>query len=226
MAAGEPPDIIVTGERTSRTLRETPASVAVVTAQDLEGQAAPDRIEQVLELIPNVQLSSGGEGPTIRGLDTTGPMRDLPAFLGGTQPRTTLVVDGRAVGFQEFIFGIAPIWDIERIEVFRSPQSTTQGRNSISGAIFVHSNDPSPTPQYRARAIAGSLSTRQYSVLASGPLVQDQLSFRIAGDYRFSRPSSRIKDDAVGANPDRDKYGLVRFKLLATPRPCRDRGSS
>lgn len=212
-----PDAIIVTGERSSRTLRDTPASVVVATDRTIAQQAAPDRIEHVLEMVPNVQLSSGGEGPTIRGLDTTGPTRDLPAFLGGTQPRTTLIVDGRAVGFNEFIFGATPIWDIERIEVFRSPQTTTQGRNSISGAIFIHSNDPSPRPEYRARAIVGNLRTRQASAIASGPLVTDQLSVRVAGDYRFSRPASDIADAAVGASPDRDEYGLLRLKLLAMP---------
>ena len=191
VAAGEPPDIIVTGERVPRTLRETPASVVVATEKTMDEQAAPDRIEQVLDLIPNVQISSGGEGPTIRGLDTTGPTRDLPAFLGGTQPRTTLIVDGRAVGFQEFVFGAAPVWDVERIEVFRSPQTTTQGRNSISGAIFVHSNDPSPTAEFRARAIVGNLGTRQLSAVASGPVIADQLAMRVVGDLRFGRSVQR-----------------------------------
>lgn len=200
-----------------RTLRDTPASVAVATERTIDEQAAPDRIEQVLELIPNVQLSSGGEGPTIRGLDTTGALRDLPAFLGGTQPRTTLTVDGRAVSFNEFIFGVTPLWDVERVEVFRSPQTTTQGRNSISGAIFVHTNDPAAIPEYRARAVAGNLDTRQLSAVLSMPIVADQLAMRVAGDYRFSRPSSDINDAAVGASPDRDVYGLMRFKLLATP---------
>ncbi len=213
----KPPDIVVTGERVTRTLRDTPASAVVATARTIDEYAAPDRIEQVLDLIPNVQISSGGEGPTIRGLDTTGPARDLPAFLGGTQPRTTLVVDGRPVSFNEFIFGVAPIWDLERIEVFRSPQTTTQGRNSISGAVFVHTNDPGWTPEYRARAISGSLRTRQLSAVASSPIVADQLALRIAADYRFSRPSSDIADAAVGASPDRDEFGLLRFKLLATP---------
>ena len=66
--------------------------------------AAPDRVDQVLDLVPNVQMSSGGEGPTIRGQDTTGASRDLYAFLGGNRPRTTLIVDGRPVSFNEFIY--------------------------------------------------------------------------------------------------------------------------
>ena len=210
------PEIVVTGERIPRSLRETPSSVAVVTAGDVDAMAAPDRVDQVLDLIPNVQMSSGGEGPTIRGQDTTGATRDLYAFLGGNRPRTTLIVDGRPVSFNEFVFGAAPLWDVARIEVFRSPQTTTQGQNSIAGAIFVVTEEPSARPQYRARAIVGNAHTRQLSAAASGAIAEG-LAYRIAGDVRFSRPSSVIGENAVGIDPNRDRYGLLRFKLLATP---------
>lgn len=210
------PDIVVTGERVPRSLRETPSSVTVVTARDVDAMAAPDRVDQVLDLIPNVQMSSGGEGPTIRGQDTTGATRDLYAFLGGNRPRTTLIVDGRPVSFNEFVFGATPLWDVSRIEVFRSPQTTTQGQNSIAGAIFILTEDPSETAEYKARAIIGNSHSRQMSAVASGPLVNG-ITYRVAGDLRFSRPSSIIGDNAVGANPNRDRYGLLRFKLRAAP---------
>ena len=209
-------EIVVTGERISRSERETASSVVVFGEKDIERAAGADRIEQILELTPNVQISSGGEAPTIRGQDATGPTRDLPAFLGGTRPRTTLVVDGRAVGFSEFIFGSAPLWDLDRIEVFRSPQTTTQGQNSIAGAIFIHTKDPSFTPEARARAIVGDFRTRQFSVVGSAA-ISDELAVRIAGDLRYSRPASRMADRAEGADPNHDVYGLLRFKLLAKP---------
>jgi outer membrane receptor protein involved in Fe transport len=90
----------------------------------------------------------------------------------------TLVVDGRPVSYNEFVFGTFPVWDANRIEVFRSPQTTTQGQNSIAGAIFVNTDDPSLSPEYGARAIAGSLKMRQVSALMSGALVGDSAAFR------------------------------------------------
>ena len=212
----DPARIIVTGERVHRRLRETASSVEVVSAHEIDAASA-DRIEQVLDLIPNVQMSSGGEGPTIRGQDSTGPTRDLPAFLGGTRPRTTLIVDGRAVSFNEFVFGTTPLWDVERVELFRTPQTTTQGRNSIAGAIFITTRDPTFAPEYGARAILAAANTRQLSASASGPLIPRQLAWRVSGDYRSSRTSSRIADLVAGADPNRDQYGLIRVKLLATP---------
>ena len=211
-----PEEIVVTGERIARSVRDTSSSVTVIGSGEIERAAGADRIDQILELIPNVQVSSGGEGPTIRGQDTTGPTRDLPAFLGGTRPRTTLIIDGRPVGFQEFVFGAAPLWDVDRVEVFRSPQTTTQGQNSIAGAIFVETSDPSFTREFRARGIAGDFRTRHFSVSATGPLF-DEVAFRLAGDLRYSHTTSKIDDRAQGADPNHDVYGLLRAKLLARP---------
>jgi outer membrane receptor protein involved in Fe transport len=208
-------DIIVTGERAKRALRDTPSSVEIVGERQLEAQPA-DRLDQVLASVPNVQLGHGSEGPAIRGLDTTGALQALPAFLGGNRPRTTVVVDGRAETYSEFVFGAEPVWDVERIEVFRTPQTTTQGQNSIAGAIFVYTNDPSFEPEYRGRVIVGDLKTREAAAVVSGPVDRD-VAFRVAGDLRYSRTTSKIADRAVGADPNHDAYGVLRAKLLATP---------
>lgn len=217
-SAEVPREIVVTGERISRSLRETPSSVEVFTADMLENQPGADRLDQILEQIPNVQLGHGGNGPTIRGQDSTGVLQDLPAFLGGTKPRVTLQVDGRAVGYQEFIFGVAPLWDVEQIEVFRSPQTTTQGRNSIAGAIFVHTKDPTYEWEAGGRVLAGNFNARQMSTVASGPLVEQQLAFRLAADLRRNNASVKYAGKPRGADPNDERFGLIRFKLLAEPK--------
>lgn len=209
-------EIIVTGERVTRSLRDTSSSVAVIGQAEIEAAGA-NRLDQILSLIPNIQLSDGTSGPIIRGQDTTGALYALPAFLGGNRPRATTVVDGRPVTYNEFIFGTAPLWDVNHIEVFRSPQTTTQGQNSIAGAIFVDSNDPTFKPEYRARAIIGDYKVRQVSALASGPVAGDDVAFRVAGDFRYSRAASEIFDWVEDADPNHDVYGLLRAKLLYEP---------
>ncbi len=210
-------EVLVTGERLARPQSETASSVVVYSGERVESLSGADRIEQVLALTPNVQLGSGGVGPTIRGQDSTGVLRDLPAFLGGTRPRATLQVDGRAVSYNEFVFGLSSVWDVESVEIFRSPQTTTQGRNSIGGAIFVETRDPAYDWEGRVRVLGGNYDTWQGSAVVSGPLVADQLAFRIAGDVRRSRTSSEIADVFVGANPNTDDYGVIRVKLLVEP---------
>lgn len=216
-AAEQSAEIVVYGERVNRTLRETASSVVVFTGDMIGQQPGADRLDDLLEQVPNVQIGNGSQGPAIRGQDTTGVLSALPAFLGGARSRVTLQVDGRAVGYNEFIFGTAPLWDVRQVEVFRSPQSVTQGRNSIAGGIFVRTKDPTADWQAGARAIAGTLETRQLSAFVSGPLVKDQFEFRIAGDWRRARPSSRIAEIQRGADPNRDDYEVLRAKLAFAP---------
>ncbi|MES2905406.1 MAG: TonB-dependent receptor [Pseudomonadota bacterium] len=210
-------EIVVTGERVPRSLKQTASSVVVISGREIEAQAA-DRVDQLLAQIPNVQLGSGTEAPAIRGQDSTGVVRELFAFLGGTRPRATMTIDGRAITFSEYVNGAASAWDVERVEVFRSPQTTTQGRNSIAGAIFVNTRDPTYQREVRARAIVGNLGTRQMSAVVSGPIVDDQLAIRLSGDLKRGRNSSDMADGIEGANIDRDDHGFVRVKLLAEPR--------
>jgi outer membrane receptor protein involved in Fe transport len=215
-APGDPQSIVITGERVHRSRKETQSSVSVLGAREIAAASA-DWVDQMLALVPNVQLGNGSEGPAIRGLDTTGALQALPAFLGGNRPRTTVVVDGRRQTYNEFVFGAEPTWDIDHIEVFRSPQTTTQGQNSIAGAIFVRSNDPTFEPEAKARGTIGNYLTREASAAVSAPLSGD-VAIRFAGDVRYQRTTSRIADRVVGANPNHDVFGLARAKLLVKPR--------
>ena len=216
-AEADPADIIVTGERVTRSLRQTASSVVVFDARELE-RRSEDRIDQLLAFVPNVQPGSGGEGPAIRGQDSTGVLRDVAAFLGGSRPRTTLSIDGRALTYYEFIFGSASTWDIASTEVFRGPQTTTNGRNSIAGAIIVHTRQPTFEWEGRARLTSGSFHSRQASAVVSGPIVDQQLAVRASIDARMRETSSDLADAVVGADPNQDRYALARLRFRAEPR--------
>lgn len=212
-------EIIVTGERSGQPLLRTAASVAVFDESRIAEQAGADRIEQVLDSVPNLQRGSGDVGMAIRGQDTTGVLIGANAFLGGTRPRATLQIDGRALNFNEFIYGLTPIWDVERIEVFRGPQTTTQGRNAIAGAVFIETKEPTFEFEGGARALVANYETRQASLALSGPLVDQQLAGRIAIDWREHESWMHYTDADVfsGANREDDDYTSVRSRLRFTP---------
>jgi len=191
--------------------------VAIFSAAEIATLAQGDRLDQLYLLTPNVQVGSGSEGPAIRGQDSTGPLQQLGAFLGGTRPRVTLQLDGRPVGYNEYVFAAAPLWDVRQVEIFRSPQTTTQGRNSIAGAIFVETNDPAMRLEGAARVQLGSNAFRQVSAMANAPIADDQLAVRVVGDVRRGRPSSDYLDAIPFASIDRDDFTLMRGKVLAEP---------
>ncbi len=176
-------EVLVTGERLARPQSETASSVVVYSGERVESLSGADRIEQVLALTPNVQLGSGGVGPTIRGQDSTGVLRDS-ARVSRWDPAPgdacrSMVAQSVTMSSS---FGLSSVWDVESVEIFRSPQTTTQGRNSIGGAIFVETRDPEYAWEGRVRVSGGNYDTWQGSAVVSGPLVADQLAFRIAGD--------------------------------------------
>src|SRR3546814_15009590 len=76
-------------------------------------------------------------------------------------------VDGRPLGFNELIFGNASLWDVQQVEVFRGPQSTIQGRNSIAGAVVLKTNDPTYYTEGAAQFQGGELDERQGSAMRS-----------------------------------------------------------
>lgn len=179
-------EIIVTGERQDTTLKNTGSSVVVTTGETLDAFAGPDTLERIYQQTANVTSSGAdGQGPTIRGSNTSGILTSVESFFGGALPRTTIQVDGRQLSFNEFVYASASAWDIKRVEIFRGPQTTTQGRNAISGAIFVETNDPNFDEfEGRVRGIIGDDKTRQGSAVISAPIGNGDIAFRLSADYR------------------------------------------
>jgi len=217
-APQNPETIIVTGERAKRSLKDTQSSVTVFGKKDIDRMAAPDRIQQLLQMTPNVLVPTSRDPPVIRGQASVGVLQGLPAFLGGARPRTVLQIDGRTVTFGEFTQTDIGLWDVDHVEVFVTPQTTTQGVNSIGGAIFIHTADPTFKLEERVRAIVGQDHRRQLSAVVSAPIVGDEVALRLSGDVYRSVAANKMSGPVVGVdNINPDRYWTARAKLLAEP---------
>jgi hypothetical protein len=166
-------------------------------------------------LVPNVQA-----GSVVRA-DYPGPGFDRRASRPASvsrwnAPRVTLQVDGQAVSFNEFVFGLTSVWDVDRIGISQ-PQTTTQGRNSIAGAIFVETPGStvcvgeSRSPVWRQLWRRGGL---RVSCRSTG---RGTACVRIAGTSGAAAPRSRL-----GFRPksNRDDYGLVGSSCWPSRRRC------
>lgn len=176
--------IVVTGEKTRRSMKDTASSVSVKTKQEIEQEKAGNAsVTEVLADVPNVVYPDSVSAPVIRGQDAQGPNTGATAFFAGTVPRATINIDGHYLNYNEFYFGATSVWDLESIEVFRGPQTTSQGANAIAGAIIVNTKDPSFTPEASYLAEIGSYNTRRAAVALSGPIIEDELAARVSLDY-------------------------------------------
>lgn len=188
--------IIITGQKVERSLKDTASSVSVLT--DLDG--APT-VADALRGTPNVLYTSNTDAPIIRGIDTKGPVVGGNAYLAKPIPRATISVDGRYLDSAEFGFGAASMWDVESVEVFRGPQTTTQGANSVAGAVVVNTKDPTFAPEAEGQLVYGERGRRRASFAASGQIATD-LAARLSFDYNardsfvdFTNPAFTEKGD-------------------------------
>lgn len=147
--AAEPPldpnifvieEVQVTARKVTENLQDTPVSVAVFSGAELEMQQVHN-MDRLGLFTPNLQLSpvaaaSGHNAAAtifMRGIGQTD-------FIPSTDPGVGLYVDG--LYYARTVGASLDILDIERIEVLRGPQGTLFGRNTIGGAILVHTQSP------------------------------------------------------------------------------------
>lgn len=207
--------VMVTGEKISRSLKDTNTAVTVIRKpQDLNVRSVYDAIVTA----PNTLHTDEGI-PTVRGVAGSGPAVGKQALGFGAQPRLNISIDGVSESWAGQRYIDAGLWDVQQVEVLRGPQSTTQGRNSIAGAVVMTTKDPSFDWEGAIRTGFESEKNKNVGAfMLSGPILDDQLAFRITGegsrgnnfiDYSESRP--------ITWDPGYSSSSNFRGKLLWQP---------
>ncbi len=168
-------EIVVTGEFRQTDINRLPASVSVIGVQEMQARAA-QHLEDVTGIVPNLNVTSGASRARyyqIRGIGERGQFEEpLNSSVG-------LLIDG--VDFSG-VGGVATLFDVEQIEVFRGPQGTRYGANALAGLINVKTNDPSDVLEGNLRAEAGNYDSYGVGGALSGP-IGETVSARLAGNY-------------------------------------------
>lgn len=189
VAEGETDDaIVVTAQRRSESLQSVPVAVSVVTGDTLV-RSNITSLENVSVRQPAVVIRSapGGDQLYIRGAGS--------GFNPGFEQSVATFVDGvvrpRARSSRLSLF------DVERVEVLRGPQTTYFGANAIAGALNIASKRPGQEFGVKGTTVY-SPTYDEYGVqLATDLPVNEMLAFRIAGGISgrdaYTR-NIRIKD--------------------------------
>ena len=200
--------IIVTGEKVERSLQDTVASVAVMSLEQLEEENIVD-LGGVFSRMANVTESYPGAGFSIRGISN----RNVSG--GGASGLATVFVDGAALP-DAYITGTgSDMWDVAQVEVLRGPQSTLQGRNTLAGAVVISTRKPTFDWTARGEAQYSSYNTQRYAFAGGGPLIADQLAFRVAGEYRST--DGFVKNVTRDTDENARETVTGRARLLFTP---------
>jgi hemoglobin/transferrin/lactoferrin receptor protein len=178
--------VVVTSTRRDIHLREAPASVTVVTREEIERRAGSS-IAELLRDVPGVQVDES----SIPGLKRI-------RIRGEDARRSLVLIDGQETT-DHTTYGPPMLIDpalVERIEVVRGPQSVLYGSRAIGGVINIITKKPVDRPLGVELGGGYDSSTRGYSAngLASGTV--GNFNYRLfAGrteDYTRITPSGRL----------------------------------
>lgn len=200
--------VVVVGIKQPIDLQNTVESVEVFTDERFD-QENLFTVADALARTPNVSVISDGLiNVSIRGINRQGTNN------AGAGTAINVFQDGMPLNRDSLLFNTSSAWDINQVEVLRGSQSTIQGRNSIAGAIVIQSKKPSYEWEGAARIRGAEFGERQTAGVISGPIIDDQLAFRLSADYQ---ESDGFIEDGLGEPTGSRDSRTVRGRFLIEP---------
>lgn len=193
--------IIVTARRVEERLLTVPIAVSAIAGKDLDRlqiRTTDDLAVRTpgLQLAPDPQRSNNF---TIRGIART------------NQGDPGVVVYVAEV--PQDIYGSAPLFDLQSVQVLKGPQGTLFGKNSVGGAVLLVPQRPTREFEGYAAARFGNYSAREFTGTVNVPL-SDKIAIRVAG--RITRRSALV-DNVAGPDVDTQHRQAGRLSLLIQP---------
>lgn len=191
-------NIVVTASGFEQVIADAPATITVITKEELEGKAYRN-ITDALQDVPGVSIEGGASGKfestsiTIRGLG-----ENYVLFLVDGKPLgTSSEAYYNGFGGGATVNLLPPMSAIERIEVIRGPMSSLYGSSAMGGVINIITKKVSPewTGEFtldttlQKRSESGNAFQGRYNL--SGPLIENRLGIMLSGSS-YHRREDRI----------------------------------
>jgi iron complex outermembrane receptor protein len=174
-AAAELEEVVVTARKTAESLEETPVAVSVLTDSFFD-ETGFNTISEIVKFVPGYDFSpittTRAASPSIRGISTF-------SFSEGFESSVATVIDGVPMGREAQ--GFFDLYDVERVEVLKGPQGTLFGKNASAGVVNVVTKKPEYEFSAGADATVGSRGERRVRGSVTGPLIDNELAYRITG---------------------------------------------
>ncbi len=144
----------VYGALRTQSLLDTEGGVSIISKREITQTSEP-HFQTLINNIPNLNWAGGSSRPRyfqIRGIG------ERSQFAGDGPPNYSVGfsiddLDLSGIGMSALTF------DVNRVELFRGPQSSIYGPNALAGFIVLRSNDPGPQQDAYVTVSAGNAST-------------------------------------------------------------------
>ncbi|TLV21643.1 ligand-gated channel protein [Klebsiella indica] len=208
--------MVVTATGFEQKIQNAPASISVITKQQIEDKAYRD-VTDALKDVPGVVITGGGSSSDI-------------SIRGMSSQYTLFLVNGKRIssrttrpnsdnsGIEQG--WLPPLESIERIEVIRGPMSSLYGSDAMGGVINVITKKISNTKAWSGSLHADATFQEdrdsgdlyQTNVYASGPLIDGVLGAKVTGlfsrraedkiEYGYSEQKMRNGGITLNFTPD------------------------
>ena len=169
-------EILVTARKQTESIQDVPLSLTAIGEVEID-QLGIETTEDVIKLSPGLTYSRGignqDVRPDIRGITPLSGRSNIAILVDGVDITTDAVV-GTGAG-QLISLGL---YDLERVEVVRGPQSALFGRNAFGGAINYITKKPAVDFEGTINAEVGSYGSNKLKLGLSGP-INEQLLYRV-----------------------------------------------
>lgn len=207
--------IVVTATRTEREVSDVPASVTVITKEEIENSPAHSADELIQGLAGIDSLHTIGILST-----STSNKISMRGLGGGSEARVLLLIDGvpandLSVGAVEW--NQIPKDDIERIEIVRGPASAIYGSNAMGGVINIITKSASKETKGKATIGYGTFNTREGNASFSGSSGKAGYRFSagaLRSDGYMSLPKSKQNATSLDQGVERENIsGNLSYEL-------------
>jgi outer membrane receptor protein involved in Fe transport len=199
-------EVVVTARKRTESLQRVPISAVVVNGAALADQGIAT-IQDLTGTLPAVKLSKGSttNRQFIRGIGSG----DNPSFEQSVGTFIDDIYHGRARSSE------ASLFDLERVEVLKGPQTTYFGNNAIAGALNIITRDPGTDFSLDSRLSY----TPEFHAYTAGAAVDfpalETLVVRLAG--QVSGGDGWIEDIGAGEDIPHTRNHALRGTLLWKP---------
>lgn len=182
----ETEEIVVSATRLPIPEDESPASVGVITAEDLKIRQTR-RVADALREVPGISVAQTGAPGQLTSVFTRGLRSE----------HTQVLLDGIPINqglAGLFNFADLVVDDVDRVEIVRGPQSTLYGPRALAGVIQIFTKRGSGNPGGEFSAEAGSYSTFRETLTSSGAIEKFDYSIGLSRlDTDNARPNNQYR---------------------------------
>ncbi len=176
------PEIIVTARKKSELLNNVPLAVQAFDSDTIAKEGIRS-VEDIARRTAGLTFDNGGfmndTRPALRGMQAERGRPSVAVLFDGQDLTTeNLSIAGGGASLNSQLF------DLERIEVVRGPQSTVYGRNAFAGAINYISKAPSFTLGGHVGGEIGNGDTQAIDGALNLPIMRDVIALRVNAGYR------------------------------------------